>query len=48
VDYPLFGKHRLLADVMLLIVQTSIYDFGHEEQICCVLFSSKLHNMIFV
>jgi len=38
-----------MADVLLLMLQTSKYDFCHEEKICCVLLSSfKLHDLIFV
>jgi len=49
VDLSIFWKHvMLLADVMLLMLQTSTYDFCHEEQNCCVFLSFKLHNMIFV
>jgi len=49
VDFFTLWKHvLLLADVMLLLLQISTYDFCHEEQNCDVLFAVKLHNMIFV
>ena len=41
-------KPRLLADLMLLMLQALKYDFYHEKQICCVLLFLKLCNMIFV
>jgi len=48
VDLYTIWKPRLLADLMLLMLQASKYDFCYEKQICCVLLFFKLRNMIFV